>query len=403
MYLEKLKIINFRNYSQLDLDFEKNTILITGDNGKGKTNLLESIYYISAGRSHRTNKPEELINWKDSSAIIRASISERAETEYADSKKQKKHLIEIELSRNNNIKIRIDRVPYKKKSDFVSILPSVIFSPDDLMIIKGSPSNRRGFLDSIIEKIQKDYQDLCIKYQKILNQRNSLLKSIVNADQAASNTTLETWDENLAKYGSEIILRRYQLIAEIKSSFSELMNRFFPDISTKIFYVFSWERKNSFSYPSSSKPENTMKMPGGGSLDSSSIKERFKALLKDNLANDLNYKTTMIGPHRDDFIVVFEGKDIRSFGSQGQQRVAAICLRLCELEMLKNKLNKKPVLLLDDVLSELDRGRERLLLEAINKKFQTFITTAGQDIFEREASGSIEKFNIDDNKVKKAF
>ena len=291
------------------------------------------------------------------------------------------------------MKIRVDRVHYRKKSDFVSILPSVIFSPDDLMIIKGSPSNRRDFLDSVIEKINKDYQGLCIKYQKILNQRNSLLKSIAGTDRAVSNATLESWDENLIRYGSEIIIRRNQLISGIQSSFSDLMNRFFPGIETDIFYVFSWERKNG----------NPDSISDNFSPELNSIEERFRASLKDNLANDLNYKTTITGPHRDDFIAVFDGKDIRSFGSQGQQRIAAICLRLCELEVLRTRLKKNPVLLLDDVLSELDRERERMLLKVINKKFQTFITTASKDTFEREATGSIEKFSIIDNEVKKVF
>jgi DNA replication and repair protein RecF len=133
------------------------------------------------------------------------------------------------------------------------------------------------------------------------------------------------------------------------------------------------------------------------------IRTLFKDMLEDNFKDELNYRTTMIGPHRDDFSVFIDAKDIRSYGSQGQQRVAAICLRLCELNILESRLNKKPVLLLDDVLSELDNERERLLLDVINKKFQTFITTAGQDIFKRETAGPVDKFIIEDNKVKKVF
>jgi DNA replication and repair protein RecF len=239
MYLENLKIKNFRNYRDQDLDFDKNTIVVTGDNGNGKTNLLESIYYISAGKSHRTNKSEELINCADDFTIIRATVSERKEKPDSDNGKKEKHLIEIELSRNDSIKIRIDRVPYRKKSAFISILPSVIFSPDDLRIMKGSPANRRSFLDGVIEKIQKDYQDLCNRYQKILNQRNSLLKSMGDINHTAGKSTLETWDENLVKYGSEMILQRLCLISEMKDIFTELMSKFFPGSKTEIFYTFS--------------------------------------------------------------------------------------------------------------------------------------------------------------------
>ena len=270
--------------------------------------------------------------------------------------------------------------------------------------MKGSPSNRRNFLDGVIEKIQKDYQDLCNRYQKILNQRNSLLKSMGNVDHMAGHHTLKTWDESLVKYGSEIILRRLELIKEMQGIFPGLMNKFFPGSKTGIFYTYSWDRKNSSSYTVSyGRSDSGDISSGNDSLDLDRIKERFSAVLKARLEDDLSFKTTITGPHRDDFMVVFDGRDIRSFGSQGQQRVAAICLRLCELEMLKKRLNKRPVLLLDDVLSELDKEREEMLLEIINKKFQTFITTAGKDILDRADKGSVEKFKIVDNKVKKVF
>jgi DNA replication and repair protein RecF len=182
------------------------------------------------------------------------------------------------------------------------------------------------------------------------------------------------------------------------------MNKFFPDSDTGVFYTFSWDRKNSSSYSGSYRRMDPGDISAGSdSLDLKRIKNRFSAVLKDNLADELCYKTTIIGPHRDDLMIVFDGKDIRYFGSQGQQRVAAICLRLFELEMLKKKLNKKPVLLLDDVLSELDEEREGVLLKVINKKFQTFITTAGRDVPDRKDTDAVEKFSIVDNMVKKVF
>ncbi len=403
MYLENLKIKNFRNYEDQDLDFDKNTILIIGDNGKGKTNLLESIYYISAGKSHRTNKPEELIKWDDDFTVIRATVSDRSVAGVPVSEKHSKHLVEVQLGKNNSIKIKVDRVFHRKKSDFVSILPSVIFSPDDLRILKGGPSNRRNFLDGVIEKVQKNYQGLCIKYQKVLNQRNSLLKTIVDVDRASINPTLETWDENLVRYGSEIIHSRFQLLSGMQNMFSMLIRRFFPEVIARIFYIYSWERKNFGTNSNDLQAIESAEAKNTGDQDLDHIRKRFSQILRDNLANDLNYRSTMNGPHRDDFMVVFNGRDIKSFGSQGQQRVAAICLRLCELEILKEWLDKKPVLLLDDVLSELDAERAKLLLEIIDKKHQTFITTASPDIFSKADTGSIEKYKIENNKVKKVF
>src|SRR4030066_827823 len=215
MYLNNLELINFRNYKSVKLNFKNSIILIIGDNGQGKTNLLESIHYISSGKSHRTADQDELINWNSDYAILRASLVSSIE-DTADSSKQ---LIEIELRKKNNIKIRIDGVYYRRKSDFASIIPSVIFSPDDLRLIKAGPSNRRDFLDDILEKLRDKYASQRLHYQKILNQRNSLLKSMIGGEQAIGNSTMEAWDENLIQYGSEIIEKRCNLLASVREKF----------------------------------------------------------------------------------------------------------------------------------------------------------------------------------------
>jgi DNA replication and repair protein RecF len=369
MYLNNLELINFRNYKSLKLNFKNGTILIVGDNGQGKTNLLESIHYISSGKSHRTSDQDELINWDSDYAILRASLSS-------------KQLIEIELSKKNNIKIRIDGVYYRRKSDFASIIPSVIFSPDDLRLIKAGPSNRRDFLDDILEKLQNKYAAQRLHYQKILNQRNSLLKSIIRGGQADGNSTMEAWDENLVHYGSEIIEKRCNLLAGIREKFVKYMNYFFPVIQTDIFYIFSWNRSIQGALTGAA-PNNPV-----NSQDSIiSIKDIFNIKLKQGFKKDLLLKTTLVGPHRDDLLITLNGKDIRSFGSQGQQRIAAICFKFSELEVLREILNKNPILLLDDVLSELDPERKKLLVNIISDSSQTFITTSNfaslSDIGER--------------------
>jgi DNA replication and repair protein RecF len=374
MYLNNLELINFRNYKSVKLNFKNSTILVVGDNGQGKTNLLESIHYISSGKSHRTSDQDELINWDSDYAILRASLSS-------------KQLIEIELRKKNNIKIRIDGVYYRRKSDFTSIIPSVIFSPDDLRLIKAGPSNRRDYLDDILEKLQNKYAVQRLHYHKILNQRNSLLKSIISGEQANGNSTMEAWDENLVHYGSEIIEKRCNLFAGIREKFVKYMNYFFPGIQADIFYIFSWERSiqggqtgaapnNPVNSQDSTKSYPLLNLDNPINLQSSTIKDIFNIKLKQGFKKDLLLKTTLIGPHRDDLLITINGKDIRSFGSQGQQRIAAICFKFGELEVLREMLNKNPILLLDDVLSELDSERKKLLVNILGDSSQTFITTS---------------------------
>ena len=384
MYLKKLELKNYRNYSHVDLNFSKDTILILGDNGQGKTNLLESIYYISTGRSHRTYSQNELINWDSDYSILRALVGSEEEDIGSD------NLIELELRDDNNIKIKVNRVYCRKKSEFVSILPSVIFSPDDLRIVKANPSNRRNFLDSILDKIYDDFFSLRLKYQKILTQRNSLIKSIGSTANVKNNPTLETWNDNIVKYGIKIIEKRILLMEELRKKFIEYMNYFFTSTLVSIFYIFSWDRENlSVGNLTENMQEELVK----------GLEREFRLQLEKNLSKDLSYKTTTIGPHRDDFVILIGGKDIRAFGSQGQQRTASISLKLGELAALKEKLRRDPILLLDDVLSELDMERKKILVKIINNKFQTFITTTNISYLNEIDIDFGNKFLVKDNKI----
>jgi DNA replication and repair protein RecF len=392
MYLNNLELINFRNYKSVKLNFKNSTILIVGDNGQGKTNLIESIHYISSGKSHRTSDQDELINWDSDYAILRASLGNFIE-DTADSSKQ---LIEIELRKKNNIKIRIDGVYYRRKSDFTSIIPSVIFSPDDLRLIKAGPSNRRDFLDDILEKLQNKYAAQRLHYQKILNQRNSLLKSMISGERANGNSTMEAWDENLVHYGSEIIEKRCNLLAPVRENFVKYMNYFFPGIQADIFYIFSWDRsiQGALTGAAPNNPVNSQ-----DSIISYPIKDIFNTKLKQGFKKDLLLKTTIVGPHRDDLLITINGKDIRSFGSQGQQRIAAICFKFGELEVLREMLNKNPILLLDDVLSELDTERKKLLVNIISDSSQTFITTSNLVSLSDIGEKFIDKLLVKDDKI----
>jgi len=402
VYLKKLELRNYRNYNQVNLNFNKNTVLILGNNGNGKTNLLESIYYLSAGRSHKTYSQDEIINWKSDYSVIKALIvsEENGEVE---------HFIEIELRKDNNIKIGIDKVYQKKKSDFVSILPSVIFSPDDLKIIKSGPSERRNFLDSVLEKVDSNYYKQRLQYQKILTQRNSLIKSISGNVNKKSSSTLEIWDDNIVKYGIDIIEKRFKLLGELKAEFKNYMKSFFKGASVDIFYTFSWNRGEALDKDTAKEMENNFidysnnvnKIEDQIEKDftKDNLKEIFNQKLKASLEKDLQYKTTTIGPHRDDFVILINGKNIRFFGSQGQQRIASISLKLCELAILRKKIKKDPVLLLDDVFSELDIERKKLLVKAIRNKFQTFVTATNISYLDKLDLEFGSKLLIEDNKV----
>ena len=399
MYLNNLELINFRNYKSVKLNFKNGTILIVGDNGQGKTNLLESIHYLSSGKSHRTSDQDELINWDSDYAILRASLGkpiEGAADSSMDTANSSKQLIEIELRKKNNIKIRIDGVYYRRKSDFASIIPSVIFSPDDLRLIKAGPSNRRDFLDDILEKLQNKYASQRLHYQKILNQRNSLLKSMISGEQANGNSTMEAWDENLVHYGSEIIEKRCNLLASVREKFIKYMNYFFPGIQVDIAYIFSWDRsiREALTGAAPNNPVNSQ-----DSIISYPIKDIFNLKLKQGFKKDLLLKTTLVGPHRDDLLITINGKDIRSFGSQGQQRIAAICLKFCEIHILEEELRTEPILLLDDVLSELDNERRNKLIEIIKNKFQTFVTTTNISFLDKLDVDFENRFLVKNNKI----
>jgi DNA replication and repair protein RecF len=412
MYVKHIELKNYRNYLEVNLDFKNHLILFLGQNGSGKTNLLESIYYLANGRSHRVASSSDLVNFKSDYAIIRAII----EIE------NKENLFEIQIHKDGAVKLRFNKLYIKNKQNMFKKLAVVIFSPDDLSMIKSSPSFRREYIDGILAKVQNDFYNIKSRYQKILIQRNSLLKSASNnsLDKLCVKNTFETWDENLAKEGSKLIKARINLLQSLKPKFLRYMNYFFKDRKASLNYVFSWERVNFGDEDEKSGNDNLIYL----SKENISGEDRSKnSLTKTGLTNDsfnnkeiiynvfkekLNYyfkkdigvKSSTIGPHRDDLLITLDNKDLRYFGSQGQQRIAAICLRLAEIEILVERINDKPLLLLDDVLSELDIERKKLLLNLIKNNFQTFITTANYDYINDIELKNCQKFFVEDNSIK---
>lgn len=339
MVVKSLDLKNFRNYHELHIDFDPFTNIFYGNNAQGKTNILESVYLGGTTKSHKGSKDRDMITFTEEESHIRMLV-------------QKKNLtrrIDMHLKKNKTKGIAVDGIPIKKASELFGIVNLVFFSPEDLNIIKNGPSERRRFINLELCQLDKIYFHNLSNYNKILIQRNKLLKDI--AFHPEWMDTLEIWDMQLAGYGSKIIKRRH--------SFVEQLGEIAGDIHENL----TGGREHlSLLY----EPD----------CPADALYEQ----LKKNRDKDIRYKMTSQGPHRDDLCMQVKDVDIRKFGSQGQQRTSALTLKLSEIELVKKIIHDTPVLLLDDVLSELDSSRQNYLLNSIHD-IQTLITCTGLDEF----------------------
>ncbi|ROR22126.1 DNA replication and repair protein RecF [Mobilisporobacter senegalensis] len=339
MIIKSLELSDYRNYEKLSMQFNNGTNILYGDNAQGKTNILESIYLCGTTKSHKGSKDKEVIKIQKEEAHIRIFIE----------KKEIIHKIDMHLKKNKAKGVAIDGLPIKKSSELFGMVNLVFFSPEDLSIIKNGPSERRRFIDLELCQLDKVYLYNLTKYNKIVNQRNNLLKQI--SFNKSLLDTLNIWNIQLLEYGKKIIKRR--------SEFIEELNQIVFDIHRKL---------------TGDKEELIIKYEPNVILDN------FENKLKKFENKDIELKTTNVGPHRDDMCFIISDNDIRRFGSQGQQRTSALSLKLAEIELVKNTINENPILLLDDVLSELDRNRQNHLLNSIDG-IQTIITCTGLEEF----------------------
>ena len=339
MIIKSLKLKNFRNYDLLSIDFDESTNIFHGNNAQGKTNILESVYLAATTKSHRGTKDRDMIQFDHEEAHIEIMVE----------KNNIPFQIDIHLKKNSPKGIAINKIPIKKASELFGIINVVFFSPEDLNIIKNGPAERRRFIDFELASLDKIYLNDLSNYSRILNQRNKLLKDV--NDNETLLQTLDIWDIKLIKYGNKIIERRKVFIEQINKIISFIHKKLTGGKEElKLFYEC-----------------------GTGQLD-------FETCIKRNRERDIKLKSTSAGPHRDDICFMANGIDIRKFGSQGQQRTTALSLKLSEIELVKQIINDKPILLLDDVLSELDKDRQNYLLDSI-KDIQTLITCTGLDDF----------------------
>ncbi len=339
MFIKTLELNNFRNYETLYIDFSEGVNIIYGNNAQGKTNILEALYMCCTTKSQKGSKEKEMIRFGCDEAHMRM-FTENNGIE---------HKIDMHLKKNKSKGVAIDGIPISKSAELYGMMNIISFSPDDLSIIKNGPGDRRRFIDMELCQLDKLYMYNLMSYNRALMQRNNLLKQIISNNELAD--TLQIWDEQLVNYGKYIIGARQVFIDEIN------------EISKKIHRILTADNEIlNIKYCPESDAENLEKNIAAG-------RER-----------DIFLKMTNSGPHRDDMEFQINGEDARKFGSQGQQRTIALTLKLAEIELVKTKTGNKPVLLLDDVLSELDRNRQTQLLNSIDD-IQTIITCTGLEEF----------------------
>lgn len=355
MYVKQVDIKNFRNYKNQSLKLSSGINVFAGDNAQGKTNFLEAVYFSSIGKSPRTTRDKELILWDNDSAVINL-IAQKSAGDDA---------VKIVISKHENKRIAINNMPISRIGELMGVVSTVFFSPSELRIVQASPSERRSFMDIAICQMSKAYFYLLIRYNKILSQRNKLLKSGRVTDDA-----LEVWDAQLVQVGSKIIKTR-------KGFVSRLM-------------PFA---KANHSFLSGGKEELILAYEGMAGDELDTIAESFLTELKRTREKDLRLGYTHTGPQKDDISLKIGQVDVRTFGSQGQQRTTALSLKLSELDLAKETLGEYPVLLLDDVLSELDPSRQAKLLERI-AGFQTLITCTHLEDTLVSSAGEIKEFRV---------
>ena len=339
MIIELLELQNFRNYETERIQFDEKTNIFFGDNAQGKTNILEAIYMAGTTKSHKQSKDAEMIRFGMDEAHIKAIVH----------KKEIEYRIDLHLRKQRSKGIAVNGVPIRKSSDLFGIVNLVFFSPEDLSIIKSGPAGRRKFMDMELCQLNPMYVQELIGYNKVLNQRNQLLKDLYF--NPSLRDTLEVWDNQLCRYGCDII--------GIRQNFIQKLDEIIGEIHRKL---------------TGGKEELHV------TYEPNVREQEFARELEASRIRDEKLKTTNVGPHRDDILFTVGDIDIRKYGSQGQQRTAALSLKLAEIELVKEVTGDTPILLLDDVLSELDHNRQNYLLDSIHD-IQTIITCTGLDEF----------------------
>lgn len=366
--VKDIRLINFRNYQNISLKFNKNINIFIGKNAQGKTNLIEAIYMCAIGRSFRTNRDKEIINFSKDQAYIGANIDLRNNEKF----------IEIKMERDRPKRIRINKTELKNYKELNSGLNVVVFSPEDLRIIKDGPQERRNFLDTGVSQIKPVYSYNTSRYKKLLFQRNNILRSAKFKKDKDVNNLLEVFDLQIAKVGTSIMVERSKYIQELSNISKTIHNKI-----------------------TESSEDLTLEYITNVPIleDKKEMEKAYLSLMQRNIKRDLEYGTTEIGPHRDDIFMSINGNEVKTFGSQGQQRTVVLSLILSEVELIKRERGMYPILLLDDVFSELDIHR-RKYLSTLFHNIQTFITLTNSENIKSMDNFNKSIFYIEDGQLK---
>jgi len=352
LWLKNLFLFNFRDFGRLELKFSPGVNIFWGENGQGKTNFLEALYCLGHGVSFRTSCDEELIKWGEEALYLKG--------EGVKSDRTFTYEFSLGLKIPKVRRVNSQRVNLRNPDKWLWM---VIFIPDDLWLIKGSPWQRRNFLDSKLPFLNFHYSYLQSSYNKVLSQRNYLL-SLSRKENIVSH--LEGWDQQLVDLGSKIVKIRLEGLKRLEFFFKKI----YPRVMNK-------DSRVDLIYKCSFLKELSPRM------EVSCIKDAFRGELNSKREKEMEKGMTLIGPHRDDFLVLINGVDLRSFGSQGEQRMAALSLKMAEIGLVKSREGDYPIILLDDIISELDPRRQKLLLSLIKGQNQVFITTTYPSLFEQ--------------------
>ncbi|MBM7552208.1 DNA replication/repair protein RecF [Thalassobacillus pellis] len=368
MHIKEIKLRSFRNYNQIELQFDDKINVIIGENAQGKTNLMEAIYLLAFTKSHRTPRDKELIQWSQEYAKIEGSVIKR----------NRRFPLEIILSKKGK-KAKLNHLEQKRLSDYIGALNVVMFAPEDLNLVKGSPQVRRRFIDMEIGQIQPAYIYHLAQYVKVLKQRNHLLKDLQRHRQT-DKTMLYVLTDQLVEHAATILERRFKFLKLLRNWAGPIHKSISRSLETL-----------EIHYEASVQVSEDMKLE--------TIVNRYQEKYSEIEDKEIDRGTTLAGPHRDDLLFHVNEKNVQTYGSQGQQRTTALSLKLAEIELIHNEVGEYPVLLLDDVLSELDDYRQSHLLQTIQGKVQTFVSTTGIDGINHEAMAGAEIFRVDNGTI----
>lgn len=408
MFLSHLSLTHYRNYQRLELDFERRFVLFQGQNAQGKTNLLEAIYFLSTSKPVHAQQEREVVDWQ---AIEEPIPYSRIAADLCSG--EKTTTVEIFLTpRGDGInytkQVKINGVN-KRSMDLLGLMPTVLFLPADIKLVDGSPGERRRYLDIALCQIDRTYCRALSEFQKVVTQRNSLLKQLreQNARPQADSTEaqLRFWDEKLAAHGSVVSARRFNFIREIERIAAERHTALSDERELLALYYLPSFNLGNLSEPEFlmlkesphiDQPPPALQKP----ISADIIAEQYHAKLRSRRARELAAGSTLYGPHRDDLRLMANGRDLRTYGSRGQQRTAALALKLAELQVSMVHTGTAPLLLLDDVMSELDQRRRTTLLGALEGVEQAIVTTTDWEDFTPEFRSLAQTYAVSAGEVK---